>query len=153
MVDDDNLLRYEDITTDLVKSRVLYLCELFDEEFICPLVTKFPRYKNSVDISEAVLLQVVWSYFYDVVRYKDFHYRESGKVQSERKIDGRKQAAFMVKWILHLRPVVQGTNEDPTFLTYWGNEDFALTVGTCFAGINSNFILSLIHISEPTRPY
>jgi len=149
MVDDDNLLTYDDITNDLVSSRVLYLCELFDNELVKPLVAEFPHYKDSVLLSESVLVQVVWSYFYDVVRYKDFHYRESESQPIHRKIDGRKQAAFMVKWLLQLRPVNSNPSGSKTLLTYWGNEDFAFTVGTCFAAIDQDFINKSL---EPLYP-
>lgn len=82
----------------------------------------------NIYLCERTLHQVVVSYYYDVCRYKWFH--------STDRIDGRKQAAFLVKWISKLRPVVLSPAEEYGFFEYFANEVLALKAGLACAEIN-----------------
>lgn len=88
------------------------------------------RIGNGLQLCDSTLLLAVRSYFYDVLRYKYFH--------NTPLIDGNKQAAFLVKWILKMRPVHIGKGHKPTTLIeHFGNEVLALKLA-----------LMLIRVSE-----
>lgn len=82
-----------------------------------------------LNLNKAILTQVVKSYFYDVERLKHFH--------SISRIDGYKQAAFMIKWLVNFKPI-RFTDENPNEVKAFHlciNEIYAIKVGLSMAYI------------------
>lgn len=66
-------------------------------------------------VNEARLKHAVFSYFIDVIRYKEFHFspdldKDEESVHADSSLGGKyvdinKQAAYMIKWLLKAKPI------------------------------------------------
>lgn len=137
------------------KNRVYFLGTLFKkfDELIQLDLDRGPESENhsSTERFEPIvnlhlLDHLVTSYFYDVIRYKEFHFpletRHECK-ENEDRINRYKIAAYTVKWIVRVKPLfiddLESTNpmsEKQDALITTLNEQFAVFVATYILGIN-----------------
>ena len=95
------------------------------------LIARFGTF--TLEINSAVLNTLIYSYYYDIYRTKKFH--------DMQKINESKKAAFMLKWLIHERPIYFDESSldelDPKLMGILVciNEIFALRIAFMYAEI------------------
>lgn len=94
-------------------------------------------------VDENKIIKALDSYFLDVIRYKEYHFNNSGsmdvfseewakRIHSKKKINNSKVASFFCKWLLKAAPIYIVPNEETEM-----PNDF-------IAHINSFFVLNCV---------
>lgn len=108
---------FETYYVDLYQERVTELFDIITSYFVNVISDQFDFEEEGCFfcIDDTKLNHIVKSYFYDIIRYKEFHFSEEGvsteeeihciKENGGKYIDAAKQAAYMVKWILKVKPI------------------------------------------------
>lgn len=123
----------QNVSEERILTRLGYLECAYDAMLIQPYIENDCEYLvNAVHLNKGILLPLVQSYFYDVERLKHFHAID--------KIDGYKQAGFMMKWIIKLRPIFFDDSQldaktGITKFHLFCNEIYALRIGLSMAKI------------------
>lgn len=106
---------------DLLTEIFLALCDHVGADF------------DHLELSSAVLYNVVVSYFHDVERHKEFHGTDL--------VDETKQGAFTMKWISKLRPIqITCSVEDVSTNILYINEAFAVRCGLAFLRVSPDVL-------------
>jgi hypothetical protein len=84
-------------------------------------------------LNQALLTNLIYSYFYDIDRLKDFHGME--------RINEAKKGAYLMKWIVRVKPIYFDESEMPedpelSALMACINEIYAIVMGLTYAGID-----------------
>ena len=117
----------EEVSDNHVAEKVKLLDDIFS---LMQRSGRFSRHR----ICLRTTVHLSWSYFHDIIRYRWYH------DMLGQRVDGRKQAAFTVKWILKFRPIVftdaSENKEEVTPLDFFGNELLALRTAISLAEID-----------------
>lgn len=118
---------------DRVLRRIGYLECVYED-----MVLSLSLPKGLFRLNKAVLTNVTYSYFYDVERLKHFH--------DIQRVNGYKQASYMIKWLSKLKPIMFDDSEVPQesirdiYLCI--NEVYAMKTGLAMAQISVSKVSS-----------
>jgi hypothetical protein len=117
-----------------VQSKITATLRFIDGTFNTLVQKMFkPEVKNQIYINRYILLNLVESYYCDL--YRLTHFRGITA-------DHHKQAAFLIKWIIMLRPIqIHADTVDPSIEILLANEFLAVAVGIII-------VLRNVHIKQ-----
>jgi len=136
---------YQERVAELIDIITSFYANIVTEQF------DFSEKKFVFCIDDTRLNHLVKSYFYDIIRYKEFHFSETNGYTEEiihkpkedggKYIDNAKQAAYMVKWISKVKPISVDKLEDTELSD--GQINLSITLNELLAYMYANAILEV----------
>lgn len=113
-------------------------------------------------VDEVRIYHIAKSYFYDVIRYKEFHFSPANGMADEdtihfapdkdgRQIDAPKQAAFMVKWLVRVKPLMIDNVSGAGLTTL--QKELCVTLNEHFALSYASAVLELVFSAEQIETF